>query len=270
MTTYGEALLFQLESTLPPDWLQRVYQARAAITDSNAFYRQETGFLLGSRPMAVDVPWLISSIADRDPQFTHLVREIAASGHYAPRRKSLVLGCPPQGDPKHGVVEEFVASVFGQDEGDGTTSLRSYASAGGLYPVQVLLGVRRGNGDGAVWAVSHYIPSANGIEDLVDITSADMANFVGQMDEFNPLWSDFFIAYVVIPAVVAAKYGPRGYKFALLEVGAMQESVRRAADMKGWGSRCYGYYDELGISDLFGLNADRVWIDGVQFVSLGG
>lgn len=272
MKTYSEALLLQLETVIPDKWFDRVYSARSAITDSNGWHIPGKGFAFHSSPVAVGQPWILDALAERDIHLGYDIDKLGELPHFEARKRSLMTNSVSR--EKCGIasteVLKFLVETFGVSESAGPVSRRTYASAGGLYPVQVLLGCKQSGKTEKGWDVLHFIPSLGAVEKLPGFADEQLLTYVGAMENFDPTESDFLLAYTLFPSVVVAKYGPRGYKFALIEVGSMQEVARRSASRYGWDSRPYGYYDEQALPNLFGLNPDNVWIEGLQFFGRGG
>ena len=268
MTVYSETLLYQVESALPDKWRDRVYKARSSITGDNAWHQDNKGFAICSLPAADQQPWLVTSLLGRDISFTPQTEPLDPVEHYRPRQRSLCTGQTVPIPVEAEEIYRFIGSVFSTSKNMNNFSPRTYPSAGGLYPVQVVV-AHRNTSDLEEWESLHYISSTNSIESLSKFTSAEMLCYIGHTDTFDPRSADFIVAYLVLPCLSIAKYEPRGYKFSLLEVGTMQESARQAGELSGWQSRAYGYYDELGIAALFGLNPDRAWIEGLQFFGRG-
>jgi len=143
--------------------------------------------------------------------------------------------------------------------------LRAYPSAGGLYPIETYVALRRVRGLPS--CIAHYDPYAHELEIVrspLDLTA--LANALGGEGVSIP----------DVPAVIFAsalferttvKYRERGYRFALLEAGMLTYLYSLGAtaidlDTLHWG----GFLDDE-VNDLMGL--DGVGETAVECLFLG-
>lgn len=118
-----------------------------------------------------------------------------------------------------------------------------YPSGGGLYSGQVIVYIK--NVEGYEEGSYHYLPVSNQFEKLHSLRPerVDMALFM--RDEKHLTEYDFFIFYGSLLDKHICKYGYRGYRLALLEIGSMYRNAEletRHLSLKNivWG----GFRDE--------------------------
>jgi SagB-type dehydrogenase family enzyme len=127
-------------------------------------------------------------------------------------------------------------------EGQG---VRPYPSAGARYPCEVYFSIRNIQGlqDGLYHydAIDHSFSSL--LEgDFMPILSSHTAVF--DVGEPNIL----VIITAVLPRTMA-KYGGRGYRYALIEAGALMQNIALVGLSIGYGSFLVGGYYDKSISD---------------------
>ncbi|SFR52884.1 SagB-type dehydrogenase domain-containing protein [Yoonia tamlensis] len=143
--------------------------------------------------------------------------------------------------------------VLGPDRlADGTQLLRRpVPSAGGLYPLEVYALVR--NVDGLAKGIYHYDSKA---DDLALIKQGDWED---QARDAFLTWSFVAQAPVVLclGAVFARtqrKYGPRGYRYVLIEAGHVAQNICLAAAERDLATLCLGGYADTVLNRLIGLD----------------
>jgi SagB-type dehydrogenase family enzyme len=210
--------------------------------------RQES--LRGERP-AIGLP------PPGESALTALLRARRSCRAFAPRAMPLdavaALAAAAQG-----VIE--VAAV-----GDGHTMVRRAApSAGGLYPLELHAALRRV--DGLADGIYAYDPLGHALEEL-------------RRGELEPelaaalyAWP-FVIGANVLFALVARfeqtqkKYGPRGYRYILLEAGHAVENVCLRAAELGLATLCIGGFVDTGVNRLLSLSPTEA---GVVYMVAAG
>ncbi len=127
---------------------------------------------------------------------------------------------------------------------------RSFPSAGGLYPVEVVVAVAHVSEMPRHIAVYHFDTHALGwIADLP--TWDDWKESLGSGVEHEPPVTVFFC---VDPSAMVEKYGERGGRFALIEVGHAAQVVAERAAVAGLGGYSVGGLLERNAQMLFGFN----------------
>lgn len=168
-------------------------------------------------------------------------------------------------DPDEPLTRQEVATLLGlgagetgglRDQAGREKGLRSYPSPGGLYPVEVYPVVF--DVDGLDAGVYYYNPGRHVLR-LLDRTDdgfveefADRANVPDDL----VAWDTVSAVFLLMGSFwrVRAKYGPRGYRFALQETGHLAQNVLLAAAALGLGSVPLGGFDDDAVSDLLGAN----------------
>ncbi len=138
---------------------------------------------------------------------------------------------------------------------DGLTALfRTVPSAGALYPLELYLIVD--NVDGMPDGLHHYNVREHSLEFIKD--KAEAAALRGA------LLTEPFIVNANLVFFLAAvfkrtqkKYGPRGYRYILLEAGHVAQNICMLAVEQGLGSLCMGGFFDSKLNHLLGLSGDQ-------------
>jgi SagB-type dehydrogenase family enzyme len=127
--------------------------------------------------------------------------------------------------------------------------LRTAPSAGGLYPVELYVVTRKV--EGLADGLHHYNVRSHALEPLrLDISLATLAPvMLTYPEEVNAI---FFLSAVFARA--QKKYGPRGYRYILLEAGHVAQSLCLSAVEQGLGSLCMGGFQDAALNRWLGLN----------------
>ncbi|HWB23281.1 MAG TPA: SagB/ThcOx family dehydrogenase [Gaiellaceae bacterium] len=147
-------------------------------------------------------------------------------------------------------------------EPEGTR--RPVPSGGALYPLELY--VLALEVEGLERCVSHYNPFRHSLEVLASVERADVGRSL-----VDPALADRAAALIVVTAMFwrsRFKYGPRGYRFALLEAGhLMQNAVLAATSLEIDALPLGGFYDRR-LDSLIG--ADGLDEASVYALLLGG
>jgi SagB-type dehydrogenase family enzyme len=143
---------------------------------------------------------------------------------------------------------------------DSTASvgMRSYPSAGGLFPIETYAALL--NVDGIRPCVAYYDPFAHAIvrvEDLLETRHFNRTLAASDATAASPPSAPVVIFACALFERSAVKYMQRGYRFALLEAGMVTYLYSLAAVANGFGSLHWGGFfdDEINSCfDLDGLN----------------
>lgn len=122
---------------------------------------------------------------------------------------------------------------------------RTAPSAGGLYPLEQYAITREG--------IGHYITRDHALEQVAPTPAPGelTACFYGQP------WAEAAGAVIVLTAVferTQAKYGPRGYRFALLEAGHVGQNICLLAQERGLGAVCLGGFVDSRLNALLRID----------------
>ncbi len=237
---------------------------RSKLSSGNGLYGSDGTPYLYSSPYvaAPDLPWVLDELASADTRFTSSGDDSwAGSRPKHERLKSVDPKLVSKGEGL-GSGRDVVRQAFGYDDAPDETHARfSYPSAGGLYGVQALL---LENSNDAGLHVSHFLPLANCFEFVtyVDYNSFDRSVGDARWGRSND--NEFWVAYVIVPDLAIAKYGFRGYKLALMEVGAMYQSSTLVAQRLQFQTRVLANFDEIGLASILGLNPANTWVECLQ------
>ncbi len=132
-----------------------------------------------------------------------------------------------------------------------------YASAGGLYPVQVYLAVRDGRVEDLSGGLYYYHPAEHRLVRLSSVEGPD-ASAHGEINRAVFAASAFSLFLVGEMRAVEPVYGERARHFATLEAGAVAHLLESAAPAHHLGLCHIGSVDEAAVGGLLGLGRDRV------------
>jgi SagB-type dehydrogenase family enzyme len=135
--------------------------------------------------------------------------------------------------------------------GGGAAFVRAVPSAGGLYPLEIYAVLQ--DVEGAADGLYHYNTFAHGLEPLrPDLL---LPQFI------EPLLGQPFVvqanALLVLSAVferTLRKYGPRGYRYVLLEAGHAAQNICLLAVEHGLGALCIGGFCDTKLNGMLGLH----------------
>jgi SagB-type dehydrogenase family enzyme len=127
---------------------------------------------------------------------------------------------------------------------------RTAPSAGALYPLEVY--ALAGNVQGLAPGVYRYVPKAH---ELVLIIAGDLraqlANAALGQDAVRTAAVDLVIT--AVPTRTTTKYGERGHRYVLMEVGHAAQNVHLQAVALGLGSVPIGAFDDQKVTTLLNL-----------------
>ena len=128
---------------------------------------------------------------------------------------------------------------------DAVFNLRTVPSGGGLYPIDLYMGVI--NAKGISPGIYRYHP----VHDKLIISGKDqqlsklLLGFSGSVDMIKSSRANFVFLYVAKPWRSMRKYGNRGLRFVFQEVGAMSQNLHLACAGLGLGSvDCASFFEE--------------------------
>lgn len=117
---------------------------------------------------------------------------------------------------------------------------RTTPSAGGLYPLEVFVAMQ--NVEGAHDGVFHYEP----VQDcLCSLSSCRLPDIIGAI--FSPEFvanANMLVMLAGTFATTQTKYGPRGYRYILIEAGHVAQNLCLMATELGYGSLCLGGFED--------------------------
>lgn len=142
---------------------------------------------------------------------------------------------------------------------------RSYPSGGALYSAQAIVYAR--NIESIVPSAYHYLPKTNSLERLTSLNCQEISRYLFLNKDYSQLENyDFFVLYVILIEKVLAKYGARGYRLALLEVGSMYQSLIGELEIEGLRSRIWGGFEDETLAAALGIDPRVAWPVVTQIV----
>lgn len=161
------------------------------------------------------------------------------------------------------LTAEELSLLLALSSGRHDDSRRTHPSAGGLYPVETYVVVH--NVEDLEPGIYHYGPEHHDLH-LVRTGDfrADVVRF-GLNQEFLGEGS-VTIYYTLILQRLRFRYAERSYRYGVLEVGHLGQSLYLAATAMGLGACAVGAYDDGNIDRLLGLNDEEI---SVYLLSVG-
>lgn len=149
---------------------------------------------------------------------------------------------------------KILYNAFGRAHGVPT---KPYPSAGGLYPIIPLVMIFNNNIVSESVEAGCYVFDSTNIE-LLQIKKFDkdyISNISKNINNEGKLVSDIAIGYALDIRRAITKYGIRGYRHGLIEVGLMAQSFRHALTSENeWGDCCWSGFNDNALTNLLGLN----------------
>lgn len=269
MKFIDDALLYQIEAEIDFHNKISLYKAHENISGGNALWTEQHGFKILKDTPATKGSWILNALSGQDVYIGGNTRKIIYERSEKNRTSSLDTSLLPSernpGSQQQSLrIDSYIESVFGVFYSSDGNIRRLYPSAGGLYTTQLIV-IKKiytqsidYHGD---WVVEHYMPIAHMFEKIAYINMEELKGIVGSSYNINIDKLDFILAYVVFPSLSIAKYGNRGYKFSLMEVGHMVQCAIDNADKHELLQRVYGYFDEHAMPSFLGLNPHSAWVE---------
>jgi len=133
-----------------------------------------------------------------------------------------------------------------------TTGIRPYPSAGARYPCEIYFAARNMNGlDNGLY---HYDAVEHSLAKLIEgdfLSVLRLSSAIEDPGEPNLL----VIISAVLPRTMA-KYGGRGYRYTLIEVGAIMQNLALVGGALGYGSYLIGGFFDRSISSYIDIMWD--------------
>lgn len=156
----------------------------------------------------------------------------------------------------YGITGE--ASII--DNPDKIWHYRAVPSGGALYPLELYIYLNKSS---IAKGIYHYRPDNDTIE-LID--EGDYLNKISQFIAAGNVDIENSSCIVFITSMIQRhmiKYGERGYRFLLQEVGAVSQNVSLVCQSIGLASCILGGYIDDDINALIGLHAPMETIQGI-------
>jgi len=135
---------------------------------------------------------------------------------------------------------------------------RTVPSAGGLFPLELLVFLRRI--DGLDDGVYRYVPVGHCLDlvqpgDLFETVLAPTLYAYPFIEQANG-----FIAIAAVFDRTQRKYGPRGYRYMLLEAGHVGHQLSLRGVELGLGTLCIGGFTDAALNAALGLDPQRAGV----------
>jgi SagB-type dehydrogenase family enzyme len=147
-------------------------------------------------------------------------------------------------------LAQLLWSAQGITGADGT--LRTAPSGGALYPLDVYAVVGEASVQGLNAGVYRYLPSQHGLE---QVATKDLRADLAQAC-LRQTWMAGAPVSLVLTAEygrIERKYGARGKRYALIEVGHAGQNIFLQAEALGLGAGIVGAFDDAGLAKALHL-----------------
>lgn len=138
-----------------------------------------------------------------------------------------------------------------------------YPSAGGLYPIDCYIYVKKNRVENVEEGIYYYNPKTNSLHKIngkqIDIS----AHFFTNRDIFASSAFSLFLVYNSSASM--PKYGGMAYYYAIIEAGIISELLSIQADRLGLGSCIIGEIDILSINSQLALDDDDKYLLTIEF-----
>jgi len=134
-----------------------------------------------------------------------------------------------------------------------TYEARNSPSAGGLYPIEVFVSTQ--TVEGLADGLYHYEPRGHGLHLVNNAVPTDFVEPLLHQDYILNANALFIFTAVFMRSM--CKYGARGYRFALLEVGHQAENICLMAVQLGLDSLCVGGFYDVSLNTMLGIDGKR-------------
>jgi SagB-type dehydrogenase family enzyme len=262
----SDELNYLLASLVPDEQVTALSTVRAHLLASNYGSRGDA-FLLADRTSATKDVRIMELLQGYDyslsPERLEIV-ELQPSVHN--RRNSLDLNSrgSAQSEQRRPMLE-LVSQFFARSVRPNFAA-SPYASAGGLYTVQPVVVPLINFPDAEAYGVWHVRAQAGIAERINSTTRPALRNMISLQAGMDPLNGALLIAFVVLPYATLAKYGTRGYKFVLFEIGSMIQHIASIATEYNWAARAVGGFDEQGFASVLGLSPQGAYVELIQIL----
>ena len=138
-----------------------------------------------------------------------------------------------------------------------------YASAGGLYPIDIFVYVKNNRVENLERGLYYYNPMDNTLNTVEkNLIIDEDIHFMGNKEIFRE--SAFTVFMMYDAGVTMPKYRENGYFYALIDCGIMVGTLTQAAELLGFGLCSIGSLDFNKIRSHFKLNENQVLMHTVE------
>lgn len=135
---------------------------------------------------------------------------------------------------------------------EGHIGYRNIPSGGGLYPLEIYIVVLNGHIDKGLY---HYRPDMNCLEILKHSDDVDHLNNIIQAEPYIDLKAASCV--IMTTGLIERsmiKYGDRGYRFLMMEVGFLSQTISLISTSLNLGSCMVGGYNDDLINQYLGID----------------
>lgn len=152
---------------------------------------------------------------------------------------------------KKRVFEDMVFNSYGIHDYNGEY-IFPYPSGGALYGGQVIIYIK--NVEGFPVGAYHYLPKTNQLEKLDNLKEETINEslFIKKNEQFYNY--DFFVFYGSLLDKHVCKYGYRGIRLAILEIGSMYRNLEFESCKNELNSRVWGGFKDESLAISLGLD----------------
>lgn len=156
----------------------------------------------------------------------------------------------------------LLLSVFGQIKNKNGVRYY-YASAGGLYPIDIFLYVKKNKIENLLQGIYYYYP-ING--SLIEVNcNCEIDKTVHYYTNQEIFDNSAFSIYLIYNAnVTMPKYGGMGYLYSLIDTGIMVSTLTTVSELCNIGLCSIGDMNFEEIRKLFLLDQTQVFIHGIE------
>lgn len=152
-------------------------------------------------------------------------------------------------------------SVFMQTNQNGKYEY-SYASAGGLYPIDLYLYIKEGKVENVNGGLYYYHPASHTLRLVRDCRITDEASYHNNKEIFK---SSSITLYMIYNAEANMPiYKGNGYYYAAIDTGIMVETLSYYCELNELGICSIGDMNFDSISGYFDLNRNQVFMHSVE------
>lgn len=138
-----------------------------------------------------------------------------------------------------------------------------YPSAGGLYPLDIYIGINKNRVEGYEAGVYYYNPFANTLYKLEGVCLDETIHYYSNKEISKT--SAFSIYFVYNTEFNIKKYGSEGYKYALIDSGYLAQHLTTIGNLNNVASCAIGQIDNDVLKQKLNLNNNQYPIHSILF-----
>lgn len=148
-------------------------------------------------------------------------------------------------------IKSLLANAFAKRNNGN----RPYPSGGALYPVEVIcILFSEKISQGPESGFYHFRPSEHILQPIIQMESEEIRRIIFGMELKDVNSPNFAIIYMGVVGKMLVKYRYRGYRYALMETGAMFHQADFIAQSLGIVNKLYSGFNDHEIVKMIGLD----------------